>query len=97
MNIYNDLKRTLKIEFYLYFKRVIDSVRDESWGGRYESRMQKVVMNLVSNAIKYTSKGMVELCAINTGVGVEVSITDTGIGIQQERRQNASAHCRTST
>lgn len=50
-----------------------------------ESRMQKVVMNLMSNAIKYTSKGMVELCAINTGVGVEVSITDTGIGIQQER------------
>ena len=50
-----------------------------------EFRVQKVVMNLLSNAAKYTSKGAIELCAINTGSEIEISVKDTGIGIHQER------------
>ena len=50
-----------------------------------EFRVQKVVTNLLSNAIKYTNKGTVELCAINTGLGVDISVKDTGIGIHQDR------------
>ena len=50
-----------------------------------EFRVQKVVANLLSNAIKFTSKGTVELCVINTGLGIEISVKDTGIGIHQDR------------
>ena len=50
-----------------------------------EFRVQKVVMNLLSNAVKYTSKGTIELCAINTGSEIKISVKDTGIGIHQER------------
>ena len=48
-------------------------------------RVQKVVMNLLSNAIKYTNRGEIELSAINTGMGIEISVRDTGIGIQKDR------------
>ncbi|OMJ77844.1 hypothetical protein SteCoe_22478 [Stentor coeruleus] len=48
-------------------------------------RIQKVIMNLLNNAIKYTNKGDIELCAINTGKAIRVSVKDTGIGIPNER------------
>ncbi|OMJ95618.1 hypothetical protein SteCoe_858 [Stentor coeruleus] len=48
-------------------------------------RLQKAVMNLLNNAIKYTSKGTIELCAIHTGKGIHVSVKDTGIGIPEPR------------
>jgi CheY-like chemotaxis protein len=42
-------------------------------------------MNLLNNAIKYTNKGDIELCAINTGKTIKISVKDTGIGIPSER------------
>ena len=48
-------------------------------------RIQKIVINLLTNAIKYTTKGCIELCAINKGIYIEISIRDTGIGIHQDR------------
>ena len=48
-------------------------------------RLQKVLINLLTNAIKYTIKGSIEICAINTGNSIEISVKDTGIGIPKER------------
>ncbi|OMJ77847.1 hypothetical protein SteCoe_22481 [Stentor coeruleus] len=48
-------------------------------------RVQKVVMNLLNNAIKFTNKGSIELCAINSGTCVDISVKDTGIGIPKQR------------
>lgn len=48
-------------------------------------RVQKVVMNLLNNAIKFTNKGSIELCAINSGPCVDISVKDTGIGIPKQR------------
>ena len=50
-----------------------------------EFRVQKVVTNLLSNAIKYTNKGSVNLCVIHTGSAIEISVTDSGIGIHESR------------
>ena len=54
-----------------------------------ENRIQQILLNLVSNAIKFTEKGEVTVSAelLDTdGVQfVAVSVTDTGIGIAQER------------
>lgn len=64
--------------------RKIDSLIPESYYcDRY--RIQKVIMNLLNNAIKFTSKGDIKLCAINTGKSIEISVADTGIGIPKER------------
>ena len=51
-------------------------------------RIQKIIINLLANAVKYTNKGFIELCAINTGISIDISVKDTGIGIKQERLNN---------
>ncbi len=52
-------------------------------------RFSQVVMNLLTNAVKYTERGSVTLSVKNTGreggdVLICVSVKDTGIGIRQE-------------
>ena len=52
-------------------------------------RVEQVIQNLLTNAVKYTDKGSVTLSIRNGGcsegsVLLEVSVRDTGIGIRQE-------------
>ena len=47
-------------------------------------RTRQVVMNLVSNAIKFTDKGRIDIKLAKTEALAEVSVADTGIGIRKE-------------
>jgi heavy metal sensor kinase len=50
--------------------------------------LQRMVANLIDNAIKYTEKGVIELVLRRSGDGrAEISISDTGIGISEEDQQ----------
>lgn len=49
-----------------------------------EAKIEQVLDNLVSNALKYTSTGSVALSYELTDKKVTVSVSDTGIGISQE-------------
>lgn len=49
-----------------------------------ERRVKQVVMNLVSNALKFTDKGKIEINVMEKDGMVEVSVADTGIGIRKE-------------
>jgi signal transduction histidine kinase len=49
------------------------------------NRLRQVLANLVDNGIKYTPQGgRVELRAAAAGSGVEITVTDTGIGIPDD-------------
>ena len=47
-------------------------------------RLRQVVLNLVSNAVKATERGEVEVRAEQRGAYVVVSVRDTGVGIRPE-------------
>jgi signal transduction histidine kinase len=50
-----------------------------------ERKIRQVVLNLLSNAIKFTPEGgRIEVAAVPKDGLVEVSVSDTGIGIAQE-------------
>ncbi|MCM5681787.1 hybrid sensor histidine kinase/response regulator [Schlegelella sp. S2-27] len=49
--------------------------------------LDRIVRNLVSNAVKYTERGGVLVAARRRGDKVRIEIHDTGIGISEEHRQ----------
>ena len=50
-----------------------------------ENRVQQILHNLIGNAIKYTEQGNIELSANAKNNFVEVSVSDTGIGIDNSK------------
>jgi len=53
-----------------------------------ERKVRQVLLNLLSNALKFTTEeGRVEVRARAVGGWVEVSVTDTGIGIAPEDQE----------
>lgn len=50
------------------------------------AKLSQVLMNLVSNAIKFTEAGEVEIAAVAADRHVTFSVRDTGIGIPADRR-----------
>jgi signal transduction histidine kinase/AraC-like DNA-binding protein len=51
------------------------------------TRLRQVVLNLVSNAVKFTEQGEVDLIAEGGPDGVMVSVRDTGVGIPPDEQE----------
>jgi PAS domain S-box-containing protein len=49
-------------------------------------RIRQIVLNLLSNALKFTERGRVEVRAAWTGERLEIDVVDTGIGIANPSR-----------
>jgi two-component system NtrC family sensor kinase len=53
-----------------------------------ERKIKQVMLNLLSNAVKFTPEGgRIEVRAVPTDGGVEISVADTGIGIAPENQE----------
>lgn len=50
-------------------------------------RLQQIILNLLSNALKFTFKGEISLSAIEKEKFVEIAVRDSGIGINKESQQ----------
>jgi signal transduction histidine kinase len=50
------------------------------------TRLRQVTLNLISNAVKFTSEGQVQLDVTMTGSEVFVSVSDSGVGISSDER-----------
>lgn len=49
-----------------------------------KSRMEQIFTNLIENAVRYTEKGEISLAVQELSNTIQISIADTGIGIEQE-------------
>jgi signal transduction histidine kinase len=71
---------TKGIEYHTEISEDLNEIESDS------RKLQVVFRNLLSNAFKFTSVGSVTLRASNIQDGVEISVTDTGEGIEPEVR-----------
>lgn len=64
---------------------VLPSVKHSVYIKADKNRVSQIVMNLLSNAMKFTDSGVITLSLVEQeNNGIKISITDTGIGIKNE-------------
>lgn len=51
-----------------------------------EKRIQQILSNFVTNAIKFTTKGYIQIGYVYVDRGIRIYCTDTGAGIPEEKR-----------
>ncbi len=49
------------------------------------ARISQVVVNLISNAVRFTADGLITISAGKENAGILVCVSDTGVGIEAER------------
>ncbi|WP_019029155.1 two-component regulator propeller domain-containing protein [Colwellia piezophila] len=64
---------------------VNDVMIDFSAAQADENRIQQTLHNLVGNAIKFTEQGLITVSATTENGWIKVKVTDTGIGIPEDR------------
>ena len=62
---------------------------DNSWAQMDVMRVRQVVQNLMSNAVKFTKGGLINVTAsqvmVDNGTWLRISVRDTGIGMSEEQ------------
>ncbi|MBI3595990.1 MAG: response regulator [Nitrospirae bacterium] len=66
------------IEFRTEIEEGLSAIRAD------RMRLRQVMLNLISNAIKFTAKGSIRIKAVKKPEAICVSVTDTGLGIRPE-------------
>jgi len=66
----------------LEFEVVCDDLHHEAYVD--VDMFERIVLNLLSNALKFTARGRISLRLAETDTGFAVSVTDTGIGIAEK-------------
>ena len=85
-----DLGKTIKHVVDLYQKEAAEKRINLKYDQSYRvvvgdpDKIEQVIDNLVSNAIKYTNKGEIEIKVTDENGHVSVHVVDTGIGISSE-------------
>lgn len=80
------LNQPLLAEKSLSIKNEIDRNLPMVFGD--ENRIQQILHNLIGNAIKFTEKGSITVNAVENSGMVDISISDTGIGIPKDKLQD---------
>jgi signal transduction histidine kinase len=52
-----------------------------------KEKLRQILINLITNSIKYTEKGSITVDAIKKGKSIQFSVTDTGIGIPEKEQK----------
>jgi CheY-like chemotaxis protein/anti-sigma regulatory factor (Ser/Thr protein kinase) len=53
-----------------------------------QQKVKQVLLNLLGNAIKFTSEGEIKLKLRQISPGIRIEVTDTGVGITEEQIEN---------
>ncbi|HYA27658.1 MAG TPA: ATP-binding protein, partial [Acidobacteriota bacterium] len=79
------LIRARPIEFGVHMDSAIDTIESDG------QKLQQILLQLLTNALKFTEKGRIDLSIRNQRDGaddyLEIAVADTGIGIKREDQE----------
>jgi signal transduction histidine kinase len=79
------LIRERPIEFGIHMESAVDTIESDG------QKLQQILVQLVTNALKFTEKGRIDLSIRKHREAgqelVEIAVTDTGIGIKREDQE----------
>ncbi|WP_372767612.1 response regulator [Pseudoalteromonas sp.] len=75
---------TLAEKKHIQFQ-IINSLDDDFAINADQFRLKQILLNLCSNAVKFTDKGSVTLSIRETFTGVRFNVIDTGIGMEEKQ------------
>ncbi len=84
LQIVSETGRQLATDKGLDWRTEMAAAIPRIWGDR--TRLQQVTLNLVSNAVKFTSHGQVKLSVYPEEKQVVIAVSDTGLGIPVEEQ-----------
>lgn len=68
---------------------ILEGVEESVYIKADQKRFSQVILNLVSNAVKYTEQGSIKISLVqNHGEGIAITVQDTGIGISEKDAKN---------
>ena len=53
-------------------------------------KCRHILLNIIGNAVKFTEKGNVEVSVLQNDLNIDISVTDTGIGISDAAQENVA-------
>ncbi len=86
LEIYRTMKVTIPNNKYIEFEIVYANLTDDSTLFIDQVKLRQILINLISNAIKFTQSGKITFAASikNNNKEIEFVISDTGIGIDKK-------------
>jgi signal transduction histidine kinase len=94
-NINQIIADALKEEILIMGNKNINFIFDSSKEVYIEIdkyKFKQMILNLISNAIKFTEKGSIKISVTESPDDVEIIIRDTGVGIPKEKLNNLFDH-----
>ena len=79
--LFSPIAKEKGIGFTVETKTEIDAIQSD------QLRLEQILRNLISNAIKFTKKGFVSLTITKQGNELMFAVKDTGIGIAEDKQQ----------
>jgi len=64
-----------------------DCAASDAWVTSDAEMLERVLRNLIDNAVKYTERGRIEIRVAEQGQAVQIAVRDTGIGIDPAHRE----------
>ncbi|MDQ4096239.1 MAG: HAMP domain-containing histidine kinase [Actinomycetota bacterium] len=72
-------------------ERVVTDVPDDVTAWADVERLERVIANLIENAVKFSETGPIEVTARSDGERTTITVSDRGIGIEPERLESVFA------